>query len=68
MNGYIDVVCYVMLIRMADTLNISFTNYLYCTIVVTDLLLKYLLEYITAFFVNCQPALDVALSSWLRFD
>jgi len=47
---------------MADTLNIRFTNSLYCNIsVVTDVVFKYFLAYSTTFFAIYQPGLDVLI-------
>jgi len=56
-NG--NVVCSVLWNRVAAMLNIRFTNCLYYkNIVVTDVVLKYFLEYSTTFFADYQPGSD----------
>ena len=58
-NG--NVVCSELWIRMADTLNTRFTNCLYLKIiVVTDVVLKYFLEY------GLQNDFLCKLSAWIR--
>jgi len=69
-NG--NVVCSVPWIKMTVTLNTRFTNCLYYkNIVVTDVVLKYFLEYSTTFFADYQPGSDMLIytapSSVLRF-